>query len=76
MRAKNKRIILPLVLATSGVAITYYYIQKIKTYPPDIMTMSDKFGILKIYPIKPGGREWFIDMNNPTKDPGFKVGSN
>ena len=51
MRAKNKRIILPLVLITSGVAITYYYIQNIKTYPPDIMTMSDKFGILKIYPI-------------------------
>jgi hypothetical protein len=76
MRAKNKRIILPLVLVTSGVAITYYYVQNTKTYPPDIMTMSDKFGILKIYPIKPGGREWFIDMNNPTKDPGFKVGSN
>ena len=30
------------------------------TYPRDIMTMSDKFGILKIYPTKPGGREWFI----------------
>jgi hypothetical protein len=76
MRAKNKRTILALVLVISGVAITYYYVQNTKTYPPDIMTMSDKFGILKIYPTKLGGREWFIDMNNPTKDPEFKVGSN
>ncbi len=77
MGAKNKRIILTLLLVVSGVGITYYYyVPNTKTYSPDIMTMSDKFGILKTYPTKPGGREWFIDMNNPTKDPGFKVGSN
>lgn len=30
---------------------------------------NDKFGVRKIYPTKPGGREWFVNMNNPTDDP-------
>ena len=28
----------------------------------------DRFGIRKIYPTKGGGREWFIDMDDPTND--------
>jgi hypothetical protein len=28
----------------------------------------DKFGIKKIYPTKDGGREWFINMDDPTSD--------
>ena len=28
----------------------------------------DKFGIEEIYPTKQGGREWFINMENPTSD--------
>lgn len=30
--------------------------------------MVDKFGISEIYPTKPGGREWYINMENPTGD--------
>ena len=28
----------------------------------------DKFGIKKIYPTKSGGREWYVNMDNPNKD--------
>ncbi len=28
----------------------------------------DKFGIKKIYPTKSGGREWYVNMDNPTND--------
>jgi hypothetical protein len=35
------------------------------TTPP---TAVDKFGIKKIYPTKQSGREWFINMDNPTSD--------
>ncbi len=76
MGTKSRRIIITLVLITSSVVITYYYVPVSKTYPPNIMAMSDIFGILEIYPTKPGGREWFIDMNNPTGDPALKTGSN
>jgi hypothetical protein len=32
----------------------------------------DKFGITKIYPTKEDGREWFIDMDDPTSDKEFQ----
>lgn len=32
---------------------------------------TDKFGIKKIYPLKSGGEEWYIDMNNPNGDSRF-----
>ncbi|HEX7256723.1 MAG TPA: hypothetical protein VF242_01575, partial [Nitrososphaeraceae archaeon] len=31
----------------------------------------DKFGIEKIYPTKPGGEEWFMNMNNVFDDSQF-----
>jgi hypothetical protein len=31
----------------------------------------DKFGIKKIYPLKSGGEEWYMDMNNPNGDNRF-----
>jgi hypothetical protein len=35
----------------------------------------DKFGIKKIYPTKMGGREWYVNMNNPVNDSIFSIGS-
>ena len=35
----------------------------------------DKFGVEKIYPTAPGGREWLIDMDNPTSDGIFDPGT-
>jgi hypothetical protein len=29
----------------------------------------DKFGIRELYPTKPGGEEWFVNMQNPRSDP-------
>ncbi len=37
---------------------------------------NDIFGIKKIYPTKDGGREWFIDMNDPRSDGIFFITSN
>jgi hypothetical protein len=31
-------------------------------------TNSDKFGIREIYPTKPQGREWYVNMTNPKND--------
>jgi hypothetical protein len=76
MGTKSRTIIIALVLIISGIVISYYYGPDSKTHPANIMAMSDAFGILEIYPTKPGGREWFIDMNNPTGDLGFKPNSN
>ncbi len=69
MRTRNIRLFITLTLIVGAFAITYY-VPISKTSLSDIMTMpnSDKFGVSEIYPTKPGGREWFIDMNNPTKD--------
>jgi hypothetical protein len=33
---------------------------------------NDKFGIKKIYPTKPGGEEWFMNMQDPNNDPRTK----
>ena len=38
---------------------------------PDAGT-NDKFGIKKIYPTKPGGEEWFMNMQDPNNDPRTK----
>jgi hypothetical protein len=37
--------------------------------------INDKFGIKQIYPTKPNGREWFIDMDNPRSDGLFFITS-
>jgi uncharacterized protein YxeA len=37
----------------------------------DIFTSGDKFGIIRLYPTKSGGEQWFMDMNNPLGDSRF-----
>lgn len=37
---------------------------------------KDKFGVKEIYPTKDGGREWFINMENPKKDSLFSITGN
>lgn len=76
MGTKRKTFVITLVPITIILVFTYYYVSISRIYPLEFMTTSDKFGITEVYPTKPGGREWFIDMNNPTEDPGFKLGSN
>jgi hypothetical protein len=31
----------------------------------------DKFGVTEIYPTKPDGREWYVNMNSPLNDNNF-----
>lgn len=75
----NLKIIIALSIAVSATITSYFvlaYFTKILQPPPIIISkgMPDKFGILAIYPTKQGGREWFMDMNNP-KDGVFSPGS-
>lgn len=46
--------------------------------PTDIVTPEgkDKFGIDEIYPTKNGGREWYVNMDNPLDDNLFQITSN
>jgi len=37
----------------------------------DIFSSGDKFGIIKLYPTKSGGEQWYMDMNNPLSDSRF-----
>ncbi|HEX7032370.1 MAG TPA: hypothetical protein VF172_05165, partial [Nitrososphaera sp.] len=42
-------------------------------YPPslyaaDAAADTDKFGVEELYPTKPGGDEWFMNMDNPNAD--------
>jgi hypothetical protein len=38
-------------------------------------TINDEFGIKQIYPTEPGGREWYINMNDPRSDGLFFITS-
>ena len=76
MGTKRKMLIITLVPIIIILAITYYYVPISRTSPSEYMTMTDKFGVMEVYPTRAGGREWFVDMNNPTKDLGFETESN
>ena len=39
------------------------------------MSLRHPFKVKEVYPTKPGGREWFMDTNNPTTDGIFDPGS-
>ena len=51
------------------------YINYIRIIPIPPGAPRHAFKVKEIYPTKPGGREWFIDMNNPTSDGIFNPGS-
>jgi hypothetical protein len=57
-------------LLTFFIVIFFYYNNnQIFLYRP--VSGVDKFGIREIYPTKPGGEEWFMNMQDPTSDPRF-----
>jgi hypothetical protein len=66
---KNRWIILSVViasLAVMSIVVYYYSLHIIIPRPP--ITARHAFEVKEIYPTKPGGREWFINMDNPTSD--------
>lgn len=47
----------------------YYYIFQKPIPTINIGIVNDKFGIKEIYPTKPGGEQWFMNMDDPNNDP-------
>jgi hypothetical protein len=71
---KNRWIVIGVViafLAITSIVVYYYYYVKIS--PPSVVRHI--FKVKEIYPTKPGGREWFINMDNPQSDGIFDPGS-
>ena len=64
-----------IIIFLVSLAISLLYYNIILVPKPHIVVFSaiDKFGVNEIYPTKYGGREWFINMENPKKDPLFLI---
>jgi len=73
MNKKNWAIIgILIIIGIIPILIYTYYLQTIQT-PPS--SFRHTFKVKEIFPTKPGGREWFLDMKNPTSDGIFDPGS-
>jgi hypothetical protein len=66
-------IIIAIVLVGVTIATSFHYLGI--TGPITSTTTPPKFKVREIYPTKPGGREWFINMNDPISDGIFHPGS-
>jgi uncharacterized protein YchJ len=62
-----------IISATIGIifVIFFYYNYNQNLYQHSTIAGMDKFGIKEIYPTKSGGEQWFMNMQDPTKDPQF-----
>jgi hypothetical protein len=60
-------VLIALIAIASVVVYYYYYVQNISS-PSRPNVIRHIFKAREIYPTKQGGREWFIDMANPTSD--------
>jgi hypothetical protein len=68
VETKSRLFIAILVIAIlSIVVVVIYYSSSFVPRRPSIEGI-DLFGIDEIYPTKEGGREWFVDMENPFSD--------
>ena len=71
MKTKTKLFLATLAVSMVSIAIVVvvviYYSSSLVTRRPS-MEAIDLFGIDKIYPTKEGGREWYLDMENPFSD--------
>jgi len=54
------------VTVNGNTANNYAHITELDVFAP-----GDKFGIIKLYPTKSAGEQWFINMNNPLSDSRF-----
>lgn len=75
----NKRNIFVITIVVVVIVVLSVLISSPNLKPPLSFTSSkkvDKFEIIEIYPTKPGGREWFINIENPLSDQIFDPQSN
>jgi hypothetical protein len=72
--SKNRSILFGIVIVFLG-SITIYFLYNIIVVPSKQASFTglDKFGIKEIYPTVPGGREWFVNMDDPKTDPLFLI---
>lgn len=63
--------IITIIIITSSISFIIYYYYALQKPLPIINNniKVDKFGIKEIYYSKPGGEEWYINMNDPNHDP-------
>jgi|SRR5215212_593411 len=52
-----------------SIIIFFYYNNNQNLHQP--VSGLDRFGIREIYPTKSSGEEWFMNMQDPTRDPQF-----
>ena len=81
MNKKNWAIIgILVILGAVSILIYYYYYYYLQTIQTPPSVFKHTFKVKEIYPTKPGGREWFVNMNDPTSDglfdPGSKINKN
>ncbi|HET7285734.1 MAG TPA: hypothetical protein VFI70_13710 [Nitrososphaeraceae archaeon] len=66
-----------IILVITTIVIAYHYIVGNILTPKYVHNVGvNKFKIKEIYPTKQGGREWYINMDNPKADPIFTIVSN
>ncbi len=63
-------LVVVLVISVSSIAVLVYQSSFLIPRRPSVEG-KDLFGIDEIYPTKEGGREWYIDMENPFSDEFF-----
>lgn len=64
---KTWLLVVVLVIAASSIAVIVYQSSFLIPRRPSVEG-KDLFGIDEIYPTKEGGREWYIDMEDPFSD--------
>jgi hypothetical protein len=57
-----------IVISASSIVVVAVYYSFFLIPPRPSIEGKDLFGIDEIYPTKEGGREWYIDMENPFSD--------
>jgi hypothetical protein len=67
--------ITPKTTMTTTTTKDYHLATNTPTVKASIQKPVDKFGVKKLYPTKKGGREWYINMDNPKNDSIFHIGS-
>ena len=71
---KNRLLLVGIVILFISISISIYYYAIILLPKSQVVTSGiDKFGVKEIYSTKGGGREWFLNMENPKKDPLFSI---
>jgi hypothetical protein len=68
VKTKTWLLVVVLAISVSSIAIVAVYYSSLLVPRRPSIEGKDLFGIDEIYPTEEGGREWYIDMENPFSD--------